>query len=231
MTAIRLVDAGVSFEMGRSESFWGVRRVTLEVQKGEVLGVIGPNGAGKSTLLRLIAGIYPPDEGQRFVTGRVAPLLSFSAGLKPDLTGWDNIDLSGVLLGLPRRVVAERKRAIADFSGLGKFIEQKARTYSTGMRARLGFAIAVHVDADIFVLDEVLSVGDKAFREHGEERMNELISSGKTFVIASHRLEQLADVCDRLVYLENGRVAAAGPAPEMIARYESSPVVQMGDRV
>jgi ABC-type polysaccharide/polyol phosphate transport system ATPase subunit len=229
---IRLVDAGVRFEMpGSAEPFWGIRGVNLDVQEGEVLGVIGPNGAGKSTLLRLIAGIYPPDEGRRFVTGRVAPLLSFSAGLKPDLTGWDNIDLSGVLLGLPRRVVAERKRAIAEFSGLGRFVDQKARTYSTGMRARLGFAIAVHVDADIFVLDEVLSVGDKAFREHGEEKMNELISSGKTFVIASHRLEQLADICDRLIYLENGRVVAAGPAPETIARYESAPAVQMGDRL
>ena len=203
--------------------------MTLEVEAGEVLGVIGPNGAGKSTLLRLIAGIYAPDEGQRLVSGRVAPLLSFSAGLKPDLTGWDNIDLSGVLFGLPRRIVAERKQAIAEFSGLGNFIEQRARTYSTGMRARLGFAIAVYVDADIFVLDEVLSVGDKAFREHGEKRMNELISSGKTFVIASHGLEQLGEICDRIVYLDGGRVVAAGATTQMIDRYEKSPVVQIGN--
>lgn len=220
---IELENAGVRFDLdqpGRRSQrrgwIWGLRHASLNVTAGEVIGVIGANGAGKSTLLRLIAGIFEPDEGERRVRGRIAPLLSFSVGLKPNLSGWQNVELSGVLLGLPRVVVEERKHEIGDFSGLGKFLDMRTRTFSTGMRARLGCAIAMHVDADILVLDEVLAVGDQAFAERSGAKMHQLIDSGRTFVIASHGLGQLIDISHRMLLLDRGEIVEDG-APEKVA--------------
>ncbi len=232
-SAISLQGAGIRFLVpkkggtgprsrlfGPSRSpLWAFRDVTLEISPGQVVGLIGPNGSGKTSLLRTMAGIYRPDEGEVVVRGRIAPILSLSAGLMGRLSGWENIALSGVLLGLSRRQVKEIASAIAEFSGLGEFLDAPVRVYSSGMRARLGFALVAFTDADVLLLDEVMSVGDQEFRERSEAKITELIRSGRTVVLASHNVEKLVEVCNSLVRLEGGRVVDVGDPAEVADRY------------
>ncbi len=230
---IRAQDVGIRFHvprrgrMGRVPrligarrwTLWGLRNVDLEVAHGEVVGLIGPNGSGKTTLLKTIAGIYEPDEGTCRVVGRVAPLLSAAAGLKLGLSGWENIDLAGVLLGLSRKQVKALAPSIAEFAGIQEFMDAPARVYSSGMRARLGFAIAIMSEPDILVLDEVMGVGDQEFREKSRAKIDKAIASGKTVVMASHDVEgSVREVANRLVHLEHGRVVEQG-APDVVAAH------------
>ncbi|MEX2457751.1 MAG: ATP-binding cassette domain-containing protein [Actinomycetota bacterium] len=232
--AIRLRDVGIRFRvprrgrrglgiprlLGRRRTkFWGIRHVTFDIARGEVVGLIGPNGSGKSTLLRTVSAIYRPDEGESEVSGRVAPLLTAGAGLSPGLTGWENIELSGVLLGLTRRRTNELAQTIAEFADIRDFMDAPIRVYSAGMKARLGFAIAVHADPDILALDEVISVADEEFRERSAQRLREFIDSGGTVVVASHEVESLTDLCRRFVRLEHGEVVDDGEPGEVGPRY------------
>jgi ABC-type polysaccharide/polyol phosphate transport system ATPase subunit len=203
----------------RKWALWGLRQVTLRVPPGQVVGLIGPNGAGKTTLLRVVAGIYRPDEGTVTVRGRVTPFLTPSAGLSTDLSGWENIELGAVLLGMPRSRARQISPQIAEFSGLGDFLDAPIRTYSSGMRARLGFALVAFTEPDVIVLDEVMATGDEEFRERSEAKLRELIRGGRTVLIASHVLSTLTELSDRAIRLDEGRVVDDGDPATVAGRY------------
>lgn len=197
----------------RSDDFWALQGTTLSVQKGDVLGVIGPNGAGKSTLLRVIAGIYAPDRGTVQTNGTIATLLSLGAGFDGRRPGRENAIKNGTLLGLSRDAIDARMDAIIEMSDLGQFIDAPVMSYSSGMRARLGFAIAVNVDPDILLIDEVVGVGDERFRNRVGNIFDQLAARAKTVVFVTHNLSLLVDQCTRAMWLEKGKVRQIG-SPE-----------------
>jgi len=194
-----------------------LRDVSLAVDRGESVAIIGPNGSGKTTLLRLIARVLAPSAGRVRTYGRVAPILDVVGALHPDLTGVENIYLNGTLLGLDRRTVAARVDAIADFAELGTFIDAPMRTYSSGMVARLGFAIASDVPADILVIDEALGVGDERFQRKCAARIDALLAAGTTFLLVSHDMHAVQRLCTRAIWLQAGTIRADGPAPDVVA--------------
>jgi ABC-type polysaccharide/polyol phosphate transport system ATPase subunit len=196
-----------------------LKGVSFDVHRGECLALVGRNGAGKSTLLSLIARIYKPNQGNIQVTGRLAPLLELGAGFHPDLTGVDNILFNAVVLGLSREEARSRMPAIIEFSELGEAVHQPVRTLSSGMLARLGFAIAVHVDADILLVDEVLSVGDYRFEEKCRNRIEEFRAQGGTIVLVSHSARTVQMFADRCIWLENGQVRDEGDPERVIQAY------------
>jgi ABC-type polysaccharide/polyol phosphate transport system ATPase subunit len=203
----------------RRLTVWGLRGIDLDVARGEMLGVIGPNGSGKTTLLRTLAGIYRPDEGAIIRRGRVAPLLSFGGDLNPGLSGWENIALSGVLLGLTRKRIRAIGEEVAEFAGLGDSLDTEVRVYSAGMKARLGFAVAAFSEPDVLVLDEAMTVGDEDFRERSGEVVQRFLADGRTVIMASHDVSALADACDRLVRLDHGLLVQIGPSVEVAEEY------------
>jgi ABC-type polysaccharide/polyol phosphate transport system ATPase subunit len=196
--------------------------VSLQVEQGDRLGVIGPNGAGKSTLLKLLAGIYPPSAGCRVVEGRISSLFDISLGFEGEASGWENIAYRSYLQGETPRSVRAKKAAIADFSELGDFLNMPVRYYSAGMVLRLAFSIATAIDPEILLVDEVLSVGDLAFQNKARERMTEMMVRAHLMVVVSHDMGQLAKFCNRVVWMDHGRVVQIGPAPEVIAAYQES---------
>jgi ABC-2 type transport system ATP-binding protein/lipopolysaccharide transport system ATP-binding protein len=200
--------------------FRAVNGVNMIVKRGEVIGLIGSNGAGKSTLMRMIAGIYKPDRGSVVTKGRVTLLASLGLGFSNDLPGRDNIYLVGGLLGLRAEELASIENDIIDFSGLGKFIDAPIRTYSAGMRARLGFAIACHTNPDILLLDEVFSVGDYDFRRRSRAKIQEMVEGDTTVVITSHNIGTLKQMCDRLFYVESGKILVTDDNALAIKLYE-----------
>jgi ABC-type polysaccharide/polyol phosphate transport system ATPase subunit len=200
----------------RTGEFWALRGVNLRVGGGEVLGIIGPNGAGKSTLLRVIAGIYSPDRGTVHTNGVIATLLSLGAGFDPRRPGRENIYKNGTLLGLSRAQIEDRMEAIIEMAGLGEFIDAPVMTYSSGMRARLGFSIAIHVDPDILLIDEVTAAGDERFRARVGNIFDRMRSGRKTVVFVTHSLEALCQNCTQAMWMEKGQVHMAGP-PETVA--------------
>lgn len=193
--------------------------VSFQIKKGETVGLIGSNGAGKSTLLALIAGVLNPDSGRIDVAGRISPLLELGAGFHFDLTGRENIILNGILLGLTRGEVLRKMNEIVGFSELGRFLDQPLRTYSTGMMARLGFAIAVNLEPEILLIDEILSVGDLRFQLKCNEKIDEFRRRRVTMVIVSHSTEQIQRLCDRVIWLANGQVVEDGPAEHILPQY------------
>jgi ABC-2 type transport system ATP-binding protein len=194
----------------------------LRIGLGEGVALLGPNGSGKSTVLRLLAGIYAPTAGSIEVRGRIGTVIELGAGFHPELTGSENVRLYGAMLGLSRREVAERYGQILEFAGLGDFIAMPVKYYSSGMQARLAFAVAVCVDPDILLLDEVLAVGDQAFRERCMERLRQFRRSGGTLVAVSHDPEGIEEICERAVWLDQGRVRMDGPIQEVAAAYSAS---------
>jgi lipopolysaccharide transport system ATP-binding protein len=202
------------------EDFWALRDVNFDVQPGETLGIIGPNGSGKSTLLKLITRILDPTSGKVTVNGRVSALIELGAGFHPDLTGRENIYLNGSILGFSRKQMNRRFDQIVAFSELERFIDTPVKHYSSGMYARLGFAVAISVDPDILIIDEVLSVGDEAFQHKCLERIDEFRRRGKTIIFVSHAMGSVERLCDRVVWLQNGVVRGQGPAVATIRRYE-----------
>jgi len=194
-------------------------RVDLVVPHGQSLGIIGRNGAGKSTILKVIAGLVTPDAGSVSVRGRVSTLLELGAGFQGDYTGEENIYLYAALMGLGHRYVKERFDDIVEFSGVRQYINNMVKTYSSGMYMRLAFAVAVNVDPDLLIIDEVIAVGDQAFQQKSFERTAELRRRGKTIIVVSHDLTSIQRFCDRAIWIENGRIAADGPPPEVVARY------------
>ncbi|MEI7984785.1 MAG: ABC transporter ATP-binding protein [Armatimonadota bacterium] len=196
-----------------------LKGVSLDVKRGECLAIIGKNGAGKSTLLSLLARIYKPSSGTIEVNGRVAPLLELGAGFHPDLTGYENVYFNAIILGLTREQVNERLPSIIEFSELGDAIGAPVRTYSSGMMARLGFSIAVHVDAEVLIVDEVLAVGDQQFKKKCLERVGEFRAQGGTILLVSHELDSVKDFADRCIWLADGVVKMTGTPDEVIATY------------
>jgi ABC-type polysaccharide/polyol phosphate transport system ATPase subunit len=206
----------------RSEyrTFEALRGVSLGIRPGESVAIIGRNGSGKSTLLKCMAGILPADEGLVTVTGRIATLLELGAGFHPDLTGRENTYLNGAILGLRRAEIEAAFDSIVDFAGVRDFIDAPVRTYSSGMYVRLGFAIAVHVDPDVLLVDEVLAVGDASFQERSMARMRAFVERGKTVVLVSHDLSSVRSLCARTIVIDQGRLVHDGPTPDAIAFYE-----------
>jgi len=208
-------------ELSRSDDreFWALQDLCFEVKRGEAFGIIGRNGAGKSTALKILSRIMRPTKGQMFVNGRLSALIEVTAGFHPDLTGRENIFLHGTILGMSRREIQSKLDQIIAFSGIEEFIDTPVKRYSTGMFARLGFSVAAHVDPEVLIVDEVLSVGDYLFQGKCVERMKEVIRKGATVLFVSHNLKNISEFCDRCLLLEKGHTVMTGPAHEVVSAY------------
>ncbi len=201
------------------EDFWALRHVSFEVRPGESVGLIGHNGSGKSTLLRIAAGVLRPTEGRVEVDGRISPMIELAAGFDPDLSGHDNVFLNGVLLGHTRKEMQEKLERIVEFAELQDFIGMPVKNYSSGMYARLGFAIAADVDPEILMIDEVLAVGDERFQAKCRERIQAIKAKGCTIFYVSHDMASVAELCERVLVLHHGALVFDGPPQPAIARY------------
>lgn len=199
--------------------FWALNDICLEIRQGESVGVIGHNGAGKSTMLKHLAGIMIPTQGRIRVNGRLSALIEVGAGFHPDLTGRENVFLNGVILGMTRAEIARKFDEIVEFAGLAPFIDTPVKRYSSGMFARLGFSVAAHLDPDILVIDEVLSVGDFVFQQKSLQKMRSIAKSGATVIFVSHNLKAVSDLCARTMLLDAGSIVADGPTPAIVQRY------------
>jgi lipopolysaccharide transport system ATP-binding protein len=207
------------FRRERRDRFFALKHVSFTLERGESLAVIGSNGAGKSTLLGLVAGLSKPDEGALQVNGQVAALLELGSGFHPDLNGRENVRLNSALLGLSRQRAKEAFDPIVEFSGIGEFIDQPLRTYSTGMVMRLAFAVAVHTDPQVLLIDEVLAVGDAAFQAKCFEKIHEFRNSGKTLLCVSHSSTAIQRLCDRALWLDHGELIMSGSVGDVSAAY------------
>src|SRR6266850_7607490 len=206
----------------RPREFWAVRNVSFEVHRGEALGIIGHNGAGKSTVLKLLANIVTPSQGEIMINGQLAALIEVGSGFHQELTGRENVYLSGSILGMRRNEITRKLDSIIEFAGIREFIDTPVKRYSSGMFVRLGFSIAAHLDPDILLLDEVLAVGDASFQTKCLERVNDLRRGGKTILFISHDLGAVERLCDRVLLMERGQLIADGTAREVINEYEAS---------
>ena len=206
---------------GDKREFWAVQDLSFEVKHGEAFGIIGHNGAGKSTALKMLSRVMKPTKGRMVVNGRLSALIEVSAGFHQDLTGRENIFLNGTILGMTKREIQSKLDQIIAFSGIEEFIDTPVKRYSSGMYARLGFSVAAHVDPDVLIVDEVLSVGDYAFQQKCIERMKEVLRSGAAVLFVSHNLKMVAEFCHRCLLLEKGRTLVIGTAQDVI-RYLSS---------
>jgi ABC-type polysaccharide/polyol phosphate transport system ATPase subunit len=210
------------------EPFCALRNVSFHLAEGESLAIVGSNGAGKSTLLSLAAGLTLPDQGQVRVKGRIAALLALGAGFHPDLTGAENLVLNAALLGLSKRKTNELFDRIVDFSGIGEFIDDPLRTYSSGMIVRLAFSIAMQCDPDILLIDEVLAVGDASFQEKSKEALVSFRRAGKSMLFVSHSPHAVREMCDRALWIDHGSVMMDGDVEGVLAAYEGRAVMQQG---
>ena len=203
----------------RFEDFVAVNDVTFDVREGEVFGVIGQNGSGKSTLLKCMAGILQPNSGSVSVYRRMGALLELGAGFHPELTGRENIFLNAAILGMGRREISGRFDEIVDFSGLHTFIDQPVKTYSSGMYVRLAFAVAINVDPQLLIVDEILAVGDVSFQRRCMEKFVEFRNEGRTIVLVTHDMGSIKNLCDRAIWLEHGKVVDAGDPSDLVEAY------------
>ena len=206
----------------RVEEFWAVRDVTFQVNRGEALGIIGHNGAGKSTILKLIANITAPTSGEIRIAGRLSALIEVGSGFHPELSGRENVFLSGTIMGMRRREIEAKLDSIVEFAGVRQFIDTPVKRYSSGMYVRLGFAIAAHLDPEILLLDEVLAVGDAAFQAKCMQRIKELENSGTTIVFISHDLTAVERLCQRVILMRKGEIATEGRARDVLKEYHQS---------
>lgn len=206
------------------QEFLALKNITFTVKRGESWGLIGKNGSGKSTLLKLISGIIRPYQGNVTVNGSISPLIELGAGFDPELTARENIFLNGALLGYSKRFIESHFQEIVDFAGLNDFIDVPIKNFSSGMSARLGFAIATVQKPDILIVDEVLAVGDLAFQQKCKERMESLLSNGTTLLFVSHSIEQVKELCSKAIWIDNGEVRAIGDTYSVSQEYISSMV-------
>jgi len=211
------------FVKGRNETFWALNDVNLIIRKGEKVGIVGPNGSGKTTLLKIITGITTPTTGTVKIHGKVVSLIDLTAGFHPDLTGIQNIYLNGLLLNLPKRRVDQLLTSIIAFANIDQFIDAPLFTYSSGMTLRLGFAIAVHSDPDILILDEGLTVGDKNFQKKSQAKIQEFFKKGKTIVLASHQLEFIHKNCNRVLIINSHTLSHDG-STRLLKKYEQGKI-------
>ncbi len=224
-----LVERSLTRNLSREESIVALDGIDFEVARGEAFGVVGGNGSGKSTLLKLIAGMIRPSSGHVRVAGRVAALIELGAGFHPEISGRENVYINGAVLGLSKREVDRRFDQIVEFSGLAEFMEEPVKNYSSGMYVRLGFAVAIHTDPDILLVDEVLAVGDEQFSHRCLRRIEELLVQGKTVLFVSHSLDLVAGLCDRALWLEGGRQRLVGNPRRAIDAYRQEVAVREGE--
>lgn len=210
---------GLGRALEPSETVAALSGVSFAVRRGETFGVIGANGSGKSTLLKLVAGLFKPTSGSLRVDGKVSALIELGAGFHPEISGRENVVINGVMLGLTRKEIERKLPSIVEFSGLQEFIDEPVKTYSSGMYVRLGFAVAIHVDPEVLVVDEVLAVGDEAFARRCLDTIKEFSARGKTIFFVSHSLALVEELCDRVLYLSGGKVAGLAEPREMLAAY------------
>lgn len=237
--AVKVDDVGIRFNLSRErvdtlkeyaikmikreikyDEFWALQHVSFEVKKGDRLGILGLNGAGKSTLLKIIVGVYKPTEGKVTKRGKIAPMLELGAGFDPQYTGKENVFLYGSVLGLSKEFLEEKYDEIVEFAELEKFMDVPLKNYSSGMKARLGFAIATIIEPEILILDEVLSVGDARFRKKSEKRIMDMFDRGVTVLFVSHSLEQVCRLCNKAILLEKGTIIACGDTEKVARIYE-----------
>lgn len=237
-TIIKANNIGINFSMSKGKGsikgllknllkkktvkkkFWALRNVSFEIEKGEILGVVGANGSGKSTLLKIIGGIYKPDEGEIIVNGIPSALLSLGTGFKPELSGYDNILLNGVMLDFPEVEVKSQIENIIEFSELGRFMNEPVKNYSSGMRARLGFSIAAFLNKEIMLIDEVLGVGDRSFKMKSQEKMKELIEDkSRTVIIVSHNLESILEYTTKVLWINKSKFMMVDEPKKVIDAY------------
>lgn len=204
-----------------TQEFWALRDISFHINKGELLGIIGSNGSGKSTILKVLSGIMPPSKGSMIVNGRVAPILELSAGFDEEMTVKENVFLRGALLGYTKKFITDRCDEIIDFADLKEFKNVAFRKLSSGMKSKLAFSLASFVTPDILILDEVLSVGDIAFRKKSEKRMQELFDSGVTTIFVSHSINQIRDMCTSVLWLEQGQMKGIGDTKTLCDDYEN----------
>lgn len=201
------------------QTFWALKDVSFEVNKGEVVGIIGRNGSGKSTLLKIISGLFRPSEGEISVKGRIVPMLELGSGFDPELTGRENVFLNGAILGYTEAFLKEQFDDILEFSELGEFIDMPLKTYSSGMMMRLAFSVATIIQPEILIVDEILAVGDEAFQRKSRAKMLELMGGGTTVLYVSHSLDQIRELCNRVIWLDRGKVVMQGEASEVCDAY------------
>ena len=213
----------VSFLKGKQqyEEFHALENVTFDVKRGEIFGVIGRNGAGKSTLLKVVSGIYKPTSGKAVSAGRIAPMLELGSGFDQELSGHDNIFLNGAILGFSEDFLKEKYDEIVAFSELGEFIRQPIKTYSSGMMMRLAFSVATIVEPEILIVDEILAVGDASFQQKSRARMLELMQGGTTVLFVSHSIDQIREMCDRVLWLDHGQVKMLGDTQTVCDAYQA----------
>ncbi len=238
-TALMLSDIGMRFNLSKEkvdsvkeyfiklvkhelkfDEFWALRNISFEVKKGERVGILGLNGAGKSTLMKVIAGVFRPTEGNVYKQGVLAPMIELGAGFDMQYTGKENIYLYGAVLGYSRKFMDEKVNDIIEFTELKNFIDVPLKNYSSGMKARLGFAIATVVKPDILILDEVLSVGDAKFRKKSEKKLLDMMDTGTTVLFVSHNIEQVKRICDKALILDHGSLVTYGDMEDVVAKYE-----------
>lgn len=215
-----MMGLGTHAERLRKDEFWAVENVSFEVGKGQTLGLIGPNGSGKTTLLKMLNGIFWPDAGKITMRGRVGALIAVGSGFHPVLTGRENIFVNGAILGMGKREMQKKFDSIVDFADIGDFLDTPVKHYSSGMYVRLGFAIAIHCEPDILLVDEILAVGDANFRAKCMDRMKSLEDKGVSKVFVSHDMNSIYLLCDRTIYISGGKVKSHGPTPEVISDYK-----------
>jgi lipopolysaccharide transport system ATP-binding protein len=208
-----------SMAFSSSGLFWAIRNASFSVEKGETIGIVGENGSGKSTLLKAIAGIFRPDEGRVHVSGKIGTLIELGAGFHPDLTGRENIYLNGSILGMKRKEIARIFDSIVGYSELEQFIDMPIKSYSSGMKVRLGFSVAIHLNPDVLLIDEVLAVGDLYFQAKCMETMSQIIKRGVTILFVSHDISRVRSICSRGIYLENGQIRDIGSAEQVTLTY------------
>lgn len=204
------------------EDFWALKDVSFEVPRGSTFGLIGSNGSGKSTLLKCLAKIFFPEKGTITANGKVAAMLEVGSGFHPELSGRENVFLNGSILGMSRKEVSSKFDDIVQFSGVEQFIDQPVKNYSSGMYVRLGFAVAINVDPDILVVDEVLAVGDAEFQKKCQDKFADFRQRGKTVILVSHSMDTVKDMCDSAAWLKDGTLRAVGPADETVNAYMDS---------
>jgi lipopolysaccharide transport system ATP-binding protein len=225
----RLLGRGPKRDELSKDDFWALRDVSFQVRQGEVLGIIGRNGAGKSTLLKILARILKPNHGQVRVNGRLRALIEVAAGFHGDLTGRENIYLNGTIMGMKRREIDAKFDEIVEFSGIGPFLDTPVKRYSSGMHARLGFAVAAHLDPEILVVDEVLSVGDMEFQKKCLGKMGKVAKEGRTILFVSHNMQAISALCTRAILFKDGQVECDGSTRESVERYMAASSAQVAE--
>lgn len=202
------------------DSFWALQDISFQIKKGETFGIIGPNGSGKSTLLKILAGVTKPTKGEFKLNGVIAPLIELGAGFHPEMTGRENIFLNSIILGATREQTAPKIQSIIEFSEIADFIDQPVKHYSSGMYMRLAFAVAIHTDFDVLLVDEILAVGDEKFQKKCYAKMKEFKDQGKTIVLVSHSLATVRSFCDKAAYIKFGQLMASGDSADVTKVYE-----------